>query len=419
MSPVEMQYDAVGRRSLLTLPGGVSTEYQYDSASRLTALIYRNALGTLGDLRYQYDPVAKIVAVGGTFARTLLPNPVASAEYDAGNQQRRFGNSTLTYDANGNVESVTDSTGSITLTWDSRDRLIGISGPDATASFGYDAFGRRALSIVNGARSEFLYDGVNPVRETFEAAVVANSLGGLGVDEYFARSDSGGLRTLLADGRGSTLALADPSGAVRTEYTFDPFGRTNVVGALNTNPFQYTGRENDGTGLYYYRARYYLPSHGRFVSEDSLRQGLNLYSYVGNDPINSRDPYGLTVIGLGVPGEQGRYRLPGGPLVERGLHMPPEGPVPGAGRKPPKERGATHGGILKAEAKGEGEQQGQDDEKDPEDQLAEDLGELEGLRKRRAKAKPGSSVGEITTEGTEQDIDNDIANIIKLINRRK
>ena len=50
-----IDYDPLGRRTLLTLPNGVSTEYAYDSASRLTALIYRNALGPLGDLTYQYD----------------------------------------------------------------------------------------------------------------------------------------------------------------------------------------------------------------------------------------------------------------------------------------------------------------------------------------------------------------------------
>ncbi len=61
------------------------------------------------------------------------------------------------------------------------------------------------------------------------------------------------------------------------------------------NPFRYTGREYDSeTGLYYYRARYYDPSTGRFLSEDpiSFAGGINFYPYVGNSPSNLIDPTG-------------------------------------------------------------------------------------------------------------------------------
>src|SRR5439155_1416045 len=61
---VGLDYDDAGRRTLLTLPNGVSTEYQYDTASRLTGLIYRNAAGTLGNLTYQYDPAGNRTGVG-------------------------------------------------------------------------------------------------------------------------------------------------------------------------------------------------------------------------------------------------------------------------------------------------------------------------------------------------------------------
>jgi RHS repeat-associated protein len=91
----------------------------------------------------------------------------------------------------------------------------------------------------------------------------------------------------LADGLGSTLALTDNTGTVQTEYTYEPFGTTMVNGAASTNPFQYTGRENDGTGLYYYRARYYHPELQRFTSQDPIGFGgedINLYTYVRNDP---------------------------------------------------------------------------------------------------------------------------------------
>lgn len=80
------------------------------------------------------------------------------------------------------------------------------------------------------------------------------------------------------------------------QYSYSPFGLTEVYGEQSDNPFQYTGRENDGTGLYYYRARYYDPQAGRFISEDPIGfvGGINFYSYVGNRPTYWIDPMGLT-----------------------------------------------------------------------------------------------------------------------------
>jgi RHS repeat-associated protein len=75
-----------------------------------------------------------------------------------------------------------------------------------------------------------------------------------------------------------------------------PFGTTSVSGATDANPYQFTGRESDGTGLYYYRARYYHPQLQRFVSEDPLGLvggDVNLYAYVKNSPTNFADPLGL------------------------------------------------------------------------------------------------------------------------------
>ncbi|HKB24391.1 MAG TPA: hypothetical protein VKG64_04980, partial [Methylomirabilota bacterium] len=107
---VGLQYDDAGRRTLLTLPNGLNTEYQYDVASPLTALIYRNDAGDLGSLTYGYDAAGNRFRVAGSFARTLLPNAVASAVYDAANRQRVFGDAQMTSDANGNLTALTDPT---------------------------------------------------------------------------------------------------------------------------------------------------------------------------------------------------------------------------------------------------------------------------------------------------------------------
>jgi RHS repeat-associated protein len=106
------------------------------------------------------------------------------------------------------------------------------------------------------------------------------------------------VRDLLIDALGSTLALADGSGAVQTSYTYEPFGLSSASGTSSTNAAQFTGRENDGTGLYFYRARYYSPGFQRFISEDPvdfLGGSVNLYSYVRNSPSNVTDPLGLWV----------------------------------------------------------------------------------------------------------------------------
>ena len=186
-----------------------------------------------------------------------MPEPVSNTSYDAGNRQLTFDDKTLAYDDNGNLQSITDSNGTTLYSWNARNQLAGISGPNVNATFVYDGLGRREKKTIGGNLTEFLFDGVNPVQETSGATVLANMLTGLGIDEFFTRTDvaAGTTSTLLADALGSAVASADPAGAIQTEYTYEPFGKTTASGISSTNPFQFTGRENDGTGLYYYRAR--------------------------------------------------------------------------------------------------------------------------------------------------------------------
>lgn len=126
---------------------------------------------------------------------------------------------------------------------------------------------------------EFLYDAL---------------LTGLDSDDYFVRSDSSGAMSSLSDALSSTLALTDSGGSINTSYTYEPFGNVTVNGG-NANPYRLTGRENDGTGLYFYRARYYSPTRQRFIGQDLIgfRGGPNLYAYALNDPVDFRDPTGF------------------------------------------------------------------------------------------------------------------------------
>ena len=99
-----------------------------------------------------------------------------------------------------------------------------------------------------------------------------------------------------ADGLGSITSLTNSSGSIAQSYTFDSFGNQTAASGSLTNPFQYTAREKDAeSGLYYYRARYYDPTPGRFLAEDRIGfagDGSNFYAYTLNDPANWVDPMG-------------------------------------------------------------------------------------------------------------------------------
>ncbi|RMH88128.1 hypothetical protein EBB59_12200, partial [Lysobacter pythonis] len=99
----------------------------------------------------------------------------------------------------------------------------------------------------------------------------------------------------LSDHQNSTRALTNAAGQVVNRYDYDPYGNARQSAQGFSNPYQYTGRERDQTGLMYYRARYYRPDMGRFIAEDpiGLAGGLNTYAYVGGNPVNAIDPLGL------------------------------------------------------------------------------------------------------------------------------
>jgi RHS repeat-associated protein len=287
---VGMGYDAAGRRTSLTYPNGTSTTYTYDNASRLTSITHNGSSGTIEALTYVYDAAGNRTSLTRTNGTaSLLPTAIASATYDTANEQTQFAGSTLTYDQNGNQTN----DGTNTYTWDARNRLTNISG-GVTASFSYDVLGRRVSKTISGETTQFLYSANDIVSDIGGGSVGATYLRSLNVDEPFVRQSSVN-EFFHTDVLGSTLALSNMAGAVATSYNYEAFGKTMIIGT-STNLFEYTGRENDGTGLYYYRARYYTAKGNRFTQEDPIRfggQSFNVYTYVRNNPLGFRDPTGL------------------------------------------------------------------------------------------------------------------------------
>jgi RHS repeat-associated protein len=298
---VGLGYDAAGRRTSLSYPNGVNTTYTYDFASRLFEIEHLNVSTQelIERLSYTYDAAGNRISFTRTNGTaTLLPEAVQAA-YDAANEQIQFNNPTpnLTYDANGNLTSQTDASGTTTYTWDSRNRLVAMSGSGVSANFVYDALGRRVSKTINGTTTEYQFDGNDIVVEIGSGAVAATYLRSLAIDEPFIRQSSSTAEFYHTDALGSVLALTDQAGAIQSTYRYDPFGNTTITGT-SSNVFQFSGREADQTGLYFLRARYYSPTLHRFISEDPI--GLlggdpNFYVYVENNPINLTDSTGFVI----------------------------------------------------------------------------------------------------------------------------
>jgi RHS repeat-associated protein len=286
-STIHLGYDDINRRSTLALSNGVNVQYVYDNDSRTTGITYKFNTNTLGNLAYSYDTLGRRTQVGGSFAQTGLPSAVSSNSYDAANELTNWNGTSISYDPNGNMLA----DGSNTFVWNARHQVSTLN----NVNLKYDAFGRRTRNLNN---TSFLFDGANSVQELSGAIATANVIGG-GIDEIFTRADSGGSYTPLKDALNSTIAVIDANGNVVASYAYDPFGGTTISGA-NSNLSQYTGRENEANGLYYYRARYYSPRLGRFISQDPLgfAAGVNSYAYVSDSPTNLKDATGL---GGGVP----------------------------------------------------------------------------------------------------------------------
>jgi RHS repeat-associated protein len=325
-------YDALSRRTSLTRPNSVETKYVYDAVSRLTSTLHELSTTVLDGATYTYDSAEnrksktdKRTGVASNFTYDpiyeLMTAKQGSATkesytYDAvGNRLSSLGVSpysnntyneltsipgvTYGYDNNGNLTSKQNSSGTTNYQPDAQNRLTSVTlpGTGGTVSYQYDPFGRRIQKVTPTATTIYVYDGPNVIEEVDQNGVVlARYTQGANVDEPLAVVQGGATSYYEADGLGSITSLSNSAGALANTYTYDSYGKLTASTGTLTNPFQYTGREFDSeTGLYYYRARYYDQSTGRFISQDPVRftAGMNSYSYVRNNPVLRIDPSGL------------------------------------------------------------------------------------------------------------------------------
>ena len=323
-------YDAASRRATLAHPNGVTTTYGYDVVSRLTSAATKKGNQSRTSSTYTYDFVGNRLTKGGDFAEaytydrlnrlTLVKRGNTTTEtygYDPvgnrlsalnsspwahndWNQLQSLPGATFTYDPNGNMATKVDATGSWTYEWNAENQLTRVlNNATEVARYAYDPLGRRVEKVVGGGMSPstgvttWLYDGEDILRQTFGTAVTTY-IHGPGVDEPLASEDASGVRTYLhADGLGSIVKTTNSSGAAVSTFKYNAFG---VLESGAPSPYAFTGREWDPeTGLYYYRARYYDPKIGRFLSEDPIgfAGGENFYTYVRNNPAVWSDPHGL------------------------------------------------------------------------------------------------------------------------------
>ena len=181
------------------------------------------------------------------------------------------------YDLNGNRIKKTESGVITNYTYDDENRLIKVTKDTTVITYTYDPFGRRIEKNVSGTITRYVYDHED-ILLTYDGTnnLKARYTHGPGIDEPLAVQQGITNYYYHADGLGSIVALSNASGAAAQLYRYDAFGRTTQSGNV-TQPYRYTAREYDGeTGLYYYRARYYDPIVGRFITKTRLgsRAGL-------------------------------------------------------------------------------------------------------------------------------------------------
>jgi RHS repeat-associated protein len=338
-------FDAAGRRTRLERKGGAAlggtVYFQYDAGSRLQA---SGPSSSTPNQEYYHDLVGNRHTM---VVNTGEPKGVYTYVYDDVNRLiEEFGprsaaagggryHQSYMYDADGNQTRMEKDGKEVTLYYYDEDaRLTKATNPlGQTTRYTYYGDGRRVRMEEPAGTTVFIYDGNDVLAEADATGSIQVAYtrmpGGQLVSEWL----KGESYWYHLDALGSTVALTDESGKVKNKYGYDDYGNADASTTETIfNRYTFTGQAWDANaGLYHYKARYYNPQIGRFLTQDTYKGSAwqpwtqNLYTYVGNNPVNYVDPTGHVAV-TATAGVSGAAIWFGGKL-EAGLVIDDEGRV--------------------------------------------------------------------------------------------